>query len=202
MQCHEQRGGTQRGDSAEISALPQKLPQHPFCEPQFAIFQKDGRTNPGTRHRHRQRQVAGRSPGAFSLHPTGGLPCDRRVADAVATLFRDLKDQQEIRVLKPALRAAKEYAHYVAKPLPRIDRYPNGSGKLHITIFDGLGIKLPIKRVIVGPSAHQAPNAALARGLVGSDRVMLSQIPPRVTDTAGKMPMSIMTLKADMAGAT
>jgi hypothetical protein len=49
---------------------------------------------------------------------------------------------------------------------------------LHITIFDGLGIRLPIKRIIVGPAAHQASNAALARDLVGSELVTLSQIPP------------------------
>ncbi len=71
--------------------------------------------------------------------------------------------------------ATKEHAHYVAKPLPRINHHPN-TGKLHITIFDGLGIKLPIKRVIVGPSPQQTANATLARDLVGSERVTLSQI--------------------------
>jgi hypothetical protein len=103
-----------------------------------------------------------------------------------ATLLKEpgCQEEREVRIVAipgaPSYQAqaAKEHAHYVAKPLPRIDPHPNGSGKLHITIFDGLGIKLPIKRVIVGPSAHQASNAALARDLVGSDRVTLSQIPP------------------------
>jgi len=64
---------------------------------------------------------------------------------------------------------------------PAILPHPNGSGKLHITIFDGLAMTLPINRVIVGPSAHQASNATLARDLVGSDRVALSQISPAST---------------------
>jgi hypothetical protein len=103
-----------------------------------------------------------------------------------ATLLKEpgYQEEREVRIVAipgaPGYQAqaAKEHAHFVPKRLPRIDPHPNGSGKLHITIFDGLGIKLPIKRVIVGPSAYQASNAALARDLVGSDRVMLSQIPP------------------------
>lgn len=103
-----------------------------------------------------------------------------------ATLLKDpgYQEEREVRIVAipgaPGYQAqaAEEYAHYVRKPLARIDPHPDGSGKLHITIFDGLGIKLPIKRVIVGPSAHQATNATLARDLVGSDRVTLSKIPP------------------------
>ena len=68
--------------------------------------------------------------------------------------------------------AAKEHADYVAKPLPTIDPSP----KRHIVIFQDAGIKLPIKRVIVGPSTHQAENADLARSLVGADRVFVSQL--------------------------
>lgn len=69
--------------------------------------------------------------------------------------------------------AAIEHADYVAKPLPIVDPAP----KRHVTMFRDAGIKLPIKRVIVGPSEHQAANAALARKFVGDDRVTLSQIP-------------------------
>jgi hypothetical protein len=103
-----------------------------------------------------------------------------------ATLLKEpgYKEEREVRIVAipgaPGYQAqaAKEHAHYIAKPLSRIEPQPNGSGKLRITIFDGLGIKLPIKRVIVGPSAHQASNAALARNLIGADRVALSQLPP------------------------
>jgi len=103
-----------------------------------------------------------------------------------ATLLKEpgYKEEREVRIVAiPGAsgyqaQAAKEHAHYVAKPLPKIESHPNGSGKLHITIFDGLGIELPVKRVIVGPSAHQASNAALARDLVGADQVTLSQLPP------------------------
>jgi hypothetical protein len=45
------------------------------------------------------------------------------------------------------------------------------------------GIKLPIKRAIVGPSAHQASNAAMARDRVGTNRVPLSQSPPALLNT-------------------
>jgi hypothetical protein len=103
-----------------------------------------------------------------------------------ATLLKEpgYQEEREVRIVAipgaPGYQAqaAKDHAHYVAKPLPRISPHPNGSGKLHITIFDGLGIKLPIKRVIVGPSMHQASNAALARDLSNPTRVTLSKIPP------------------------
>jgi hypothetical protein len=106
-----------------------------------------------------------------------------------ATLLKDpaYREEREVRIVAVPgapgyqAQAAREHAHYVAKPLARIDPHPNGSGKLHITIFDGLALKLPIKRVIVGPSARQASNATLARDLVGSDRVVLSQISPQST---------------------
>ncbi len=101
-----------------------------------------------------------------------------------ATLLKEpgYQEEREVRIVaipgapEYQAQAAREHAHYVAKPLPRIDPHPNGSGKLHITIFDKLGVRLPIKRVIVGPSKFQASKAMLARDMVGSDRVTLSQI--------------------------
>jgi len=95
----------------------------------------------------------------------------------------DFKEEREVRIVAiPGAegyqaQAAREHAHYVVKPLPTIETHPDGSGRRHITIFEGLGIKLPIKRVIVGPSAHQTANAELARELVGADRVVLSKLP-------------------------
>jgi hypothetical protein len=103
-----------------------------------------------------------------------------------ATLLKEpgYREEREVRIVAipgaPGYQAqaGREHVHYVAKPLPAIVPHPNGSGKLHVTIFDGLAVELPIKRVIVGPSVHQAFNAIVARDLVGSDRVVLSQIPP------------------------
>jgi hypothetical protein len=103
-----------------------------------------------------------------------------------ATLLKEPRYQEEREVRIVAIpgapgyqaQAAREHAHYVAKPVPRINPHPNGSGKLHITIFDGLTAALPIKRIIVGPSVDQASVAMLARDLVGSDQVVLSRIPP------------------------
>jgi hypothetical protein len=81
-----------------------------------------------------------------------------------ATLLKEAGYQEEREVRIVAIRgapgyqtqAAKEHAHYVTKPLPRIEPHPNGSCKLHITIFDGLGIKLPIKRLFHAGS-HNNP---------------------------------------------
>jgi hypothetical protein len=50
----------------------------------------------------------------------------------------------------------------VKKPIPAILEQP----KRHIGLFDGVDFKLPINRIIVGPSEHQAENADFARELV------------------------------------
>lgn len=96
-----------------------------------------------------------------------------------ATLLHvDFKEEREVRIVAipgaPAYQkqAAKEHADYVVKPLPIIDPDP----KRHITIFREAGVTLPIKRVIVGPSVHQAENAELARSLIAADRVVLSKL--------------------------
>ena len=68
--------------------------------------------------------------------------------------------------------SANESPTYVARPLPTI----TPAKKRFITIFEHAGIKLPINRVIIGPSAHQAGNAVLARKLVGARRVVLSRL--------------------------
>jgi hypothetical protein len=97
-----------------------------------------------------------------------------------ATLLKhpDFIEEREVRIIAvPGAsgyqeQSAKECPTYVAKPLPIIDPDP----KRHITIFRDAGVTLPIKRVIVGPSAHQAENAELARNLIGADRVVLSRL--------------------------
>jgi hypothetical protein len=56
----------------------------------------------------------------------------------------------------------------VDKPLPGIDDKP----RRHITLFAGAGVKLPVKRVIVGPSEHQAENSEFARSIVDCEVVL------------------------------
>ena len=103
---------------------------------------------------------------------------------AGATLLKAarFKDEREVRIAAvPGTdvfrRAAKkEHAEFPDMPLPVIRPRPDKSGRRYIAIFDGVGVTLPIKRVIVGPSGHQAEHADLARSLVGADRVVLSAL--------------------------
>jgi hypothetical protein len=54
------------------------------------------------------------------------------------------------------------------------DRRDRREAKRHITLFTGVDVKLPIKRVIVGPSERQAENAEFARSIVECDVVLSS----------------------------
>jgi hypothetical protein len=98
-----------------------------------------------------------------------------------ATLLKRpcFREEREVRIVAipgaPSYQAqaAIECADYVVKPLPIIDPEP----KRHVTMFRDAGIQLPIKRVIVGPSTHQAANAERARRMLkDSVRVVLSEI--------------------------
>jgi hypothetical protein len=72
-------------------------------------------------------------------------------------------------------RAAKEHPNeFKVMPLPDVRTRP-GTTRRYIPIFEDLGLKLPIKRVIVGPSRRQEENAAFARSLVGDVSVFCSQ---------------------------
>jgi hypothetical protein len=62
--------------------------------------------------------------------------------------------------------AKKEHREFEDKPLPDIQQRPP-NGPLRIALFEGRDVKLPIKRVIVGPSRNQAEKAAAARKLMG-----------------------------------
>jgi hypothetical protein len=42
-------------------------------------------------------------------------------------------------------------------------------------MFDNLGLRLPIKRVIVGPGSGQDERAALVKSLLGDIQITLSQ---------------------------
>jgi hypothetical protein len=100
-----------------------------------------------------------------------------------ATLLKraSFREEREVRIVAiPGApgwqeQAAREHPNqFVKKPIAVIDEEP----KRHITLFAGAGIKLPIKRVIVGPSERQAENAEFARSIVDC-KVALSR--PRET---------------------
>jgi len=79
-------------------------------------------------------------------------------------------------------------AHHTAKefprefdatqPLPEIRPRPEPqSDKHYIALFNGLNLRLPIKRVIVGPGARQEERAEQARSIIGNIPVTISRCP-------------------------
>jgi hypothetical protein len=100
-----------------------------------------------------------------------------------ATLLKKAKYLAEREVRIVAIPGAPGYQKqakienrgHVPKPLPAIKLRPDKSGRRYVNVFEGCNVMLPIKRVIVGPSRDQAAHAQLARDLVGSDRVTVSQ---------------------------
>jgi hypothetical protein len=102
---------------------------------------------------------------------------------AGATLLKgaDFRPEREVRIVaipgskRLSEQAAKEHPDaFKIMPLPEVRTRP-GTTRRYIPIFEALGLKLPIKRVIVGPSRRQEENAAIARSLVGDVPVSCSQ---------------------------
>jgi hypothetical protein len=100
---------------------------------------------------------------------------------AGATLLKaaEFRSEREVRIVgiagNGALsdQAVRDHSSTFKRlPLPTVRA--RSDGRRYATLFEGLGLKLPIKRVIVGPSEHQADNAAFARSLVGDTEVTLS----------------------------
>lgn len=94
-----------------------------------------------------------------------------------ATLLKraSFREEREVRVVAipgaPGYQeqAAREYpGQFVKKPIPAIHERP----KRHISLFEGADVKLPIKRVIVGPSRQQPENAEFARSIVNCEVVL------------------------------
>jgi hypothetical protein len=89
-----------------------------------------------------------------------------------ATLFkhRGFREEREARIV--AIRSSQAVREAAARlrdnftPMP--DRTRENNGRRYVPLFEGLNVKLPIKRVIVGPSRNQARNCGLARELLGS----------------------------------
>jgi hypothetical protein len=90
------------------------------------------------------------------------------------------KSEREVRIVaipgtvKTAKHAAKEYpCEFDANaPLPYIE---TRADKRYVALFDGLGLRLPIKRVIVGPGAWQEERAEQARSMLGDVPVTISR---------------------------
>jgi hypothetical protein len=99
------------------------------------------------------------------------------------TLLKDAsyKSEREVRIVaipgteRLAKLAAKEFPREfdATAPVPSIKFRPN-SDKHYVALFDGLGLRLPIKRIIVGPGARQDERTAFARSLFGDAPVTKS----------------------------
>jgi hypothetical protein len=51
------------------------------------------------------------------------------------------------------------------------------TGNCYVALFDGLGLRLPVKRIIVGPGAQQEERAERVRSMLGDIPVMMSHCP-------------------------
>jgi Protein of unknown function (DUF2971) len=89
-----------------------------------------------------------------------------------ATLFkhRGFREEREARIV--AIRSSQAVREAAAglddnfTPMP--DRTRKNNGRRYVPLFKGLDVKLPIQRVIVGPSRNQARNCTRVRELLGS----------------------------------
>ncbi len=94
------------------------------------------------------------------------------------------KSEREVRIVvipgtsKSARYAAKEYPNTFdpTVPLPEIGTRPD-TGKRYVALFSGLGLRLPIKRVIVGPGARQEERAQRAQSILREVPVSISRCP-------------------------
>jgi hypothetical protein len=107
---------------------------------------------------------------------------------AGATLFKHhgFSEEREVRIVaipgsdEVQKRVQAEYpAEFQASPLKCIRERGSSNGKRrYIALFDTLGVPLPIKRVIVGPSAHQNENCKRVASLLGDTvSVTVSETP-------------------------
>jgi hypothetical protein len=93
------------------------------------------------------------------------------IAGVTSYKHQGFQEEREIRaVIVPA---SREVAKRVQAENPGVSLRPIKSpraderGRAFLSLFSSLHKRLPIKRIIVGPSVHQAENAERARALVG-----------------------------------
>jgi hypothetical protein len=88
---------------------------------------------------------------------------------------RGFFEEREVRIVaipgssELAKHTKREHPEFEEKPLPDVRPRP-ASGPLRIALFEGRGVTLPIKRVIVGPARSRdemAEKVKIARNLVG-----------------------------------
>jgi hypothetical protein len=103
------------------------------------------------------------------------------VAGATLVKHHGFSEEREVRIVaipgsdEVQQTVQAEYpAEFRASPLKCIRRRDGGNGKRrYIALFDTLGARLPIKRLIVGPSRHQNQNVERVAALL-ADAVPVS----------------------------
>ncbi len=108
----------------------------------------------------------------FDGTPTPELGLTDFLTGATLLKHEGFREEREARIVAipgtAALRdqARREQPDFPDLPTPEIRVLPE-SDRHYIPLFDGFSARLPIERVIVGPSRNQAANAAFARDLLG-----------------------------------
>jgi hypothetical protein len=96
----------------------------------------------------------------------------------------DYKSEREVRIVaipgtaETAKYAAKEYPNQfdASAPLPEVRVRPD-TGKRYIAMFDGMGLRLPVKRVIIGPGDQLEERSERVRSILGDVPVTMSRCP-------------------------
>jgi hypothetical protein len=112
--------------------------------------------------------------------PSGGEGLGEFLAGATMFKHRGFHEEREVRIV--AMPGSKELQILMLQEDKKIKLRPlktiSVSGKRHISLFDGLGAILPVKRVIVGPSRDQEGKVAKVRGLLQSNiAISMSETP-------------------------
>jgi len=98
------------------------------------------------------------------------------VKGATGFKHQGFSEEQEVRIVAmPGTQAMREqflseHKDFVPRPIKRMYAADSDRRKRrYISLFETIDVKLPIKRVIVGPSRYQDANVARARELLGND---------------------------------
>ena len=106
-----------------------------------------------------------------------------------ATMFKHqgFREEREVRIVAmPGSKALFDHVQAQHNQIPQMsikqmNTIHSSRGKRrYISLFEGNSVTLPIKRVIVGPSRHQAANVAHAQNLLGKDIAISASATPFV----------------------
>jgi hypothetical protein len=103
---------------------------------------------------------------------------------AGATLFKHqgFREEREVRIVavpgsqRVMERVQAEHKDFYPAPLKTVRETVNG--RRYVVLFDSLGDRLPIKRIIVGPSRNQDSNYDQAREVVGENIRVVRSVTP------------------------